>query len=215
MSTDSSKATRDDQEEGLTQELNAYARRRELLLNEAKGQFVVVSGDEVVGPVKTLHDAEELGFSRFGNDRRFMIQLIWPGMPPIVYENGVGESVPRFPEPSTSSQAFGNAQSSQAFGLRYLTAEEFAKSPTPPGQRPRTDFKCEREEFRRVLPELLSKAEGQFVVLVGKEIEGPVATFEEAIRAGWRRFGLGPIYVKQVVTEELENALSGCAPCQS
>jgi hypothetical protein len=39
-------------------------------------------------------------------------------------------------------------------------------------------------------------------VIVGDEVEGPVETFREALRVGYRRFGLGPLCVKQILAVE-------------
>jgi len=52
-------------------------------------------------------------------------------------------------------------------------------------------------------------------VLVGEELKGPVDTFEDALRAVWRRFGLGPLYVKQLLAEELAAETGGDTLCQS
>ncbi len=68
--------------------------------------------------------------------------------------------------------------------------------------RPFTDFDRERSTYVRLKPDLLARARGQFVVIVGDDFEGPVATFTDAERAGYRRFGFGPLYIKQVLTEE-------------
>ena len=56
--------------------------------------------------------------------------------------------------------------------------------------------------YERHKPELLKMAEGKFVVIVGDELVGPLETDEEAERAGYARFGLGPLYIKQVLAEE-------------
>ena len=82
-----------------------------------------------------------------------------------------------------------------------LRAEELVPGETPVGERPFVGFDSERSAYARLRLELLSRAEGRYVVLVGDELEGPVDTFEEALRVGWHRFGLGPLYVKQIVAE--------------
>jgi hypothetical protein len=63
-------------------------------------------------------------------------------------------------------------------------------------------FDRERATYARLKSDLLATIPGQFVVIVGDEVAGPVATFGEAERAGYRRFGLGPLYIKQVLAEE-------------
>jgi len=65
-----------------------------------------------------------------------------------------------------------------------------------------TGFERERATFARLKPDLLAGASGLFVVIVGDDFEGPHATFGEAEQAGYRRFGLGPLYIKQVLAEE-------------
>lgn len=102
-----------------------------------------------------------------------------------------------------------------AIAARALRAEDLAPAETPPGQRPFVGFERERGAYARLKPELLARAAGQYVVLVGEEIEGPVDTFEDALRAGWRRFGLGPLYVQQVLADEPSPATVGEPSCRS
>ena len=68
--------------------------------------------------------------------------------------------------------------------------------------RPFTGFDRERATYSRLKPHLLDKARGQFVVIVGDDCEGPLPTFGDAERAGYRRFGFGPLYIKQVLDKE-------------
>ena len=75
------------------------------------------------------------------------------------------------------------------------------RGPGPP-IRPFTGYDRERATYARLKPGLLAAAPGQFVVIVGDECEGPVATFGEAERAGYRRFGLGPLYIKEVLAKD-------------
>jgi hypothetical protein len=96
-----------------------------------------------------------------------------------------------------------------------LPAEALAPVETPPGERPFVGYDRERAAYARLRPELLDRAEGRYVVLVGDEIEGPVDTFEEALRAGWRRFGLGPLYVRQIAAEEPAVEAAGDPSCPS
>jgi len=63
-------------------------------------------------------------------------------------------------------------------------------------------FDRERATYERHKPELLKSAAGKFVVIVGDELVGPLETDEEAERVGYARFGLGPLYIKQVLAEE-------------
>ena len=93
--------------------------------------------------------------------------------------------------------------------------------PTHPGvptqaRRPFTGFDLETATYMRLKPELLSRFSGKFVVIVGEEIEGPVETFREALRVGYRRFGLGPLFVKQILAvEPVVEVTRDVVPCRS
>ena len=69
-------------------------------------------------------------------------------------------------------------------------------------RRPFVGFDREQATYERLKPALLEAAEGRWVVIVGDEIVGPVDDIDEAIRAGYKRFGLGPLYIKQVLAHE-------------
>jgi hypothetical protein len=69
-------------------------------------------------------------------------------------------------------------------------------------RRPFAGFDRERATYERHKAELLRRAEGKYVVIVGDEVVGPLETDEEAERAGYARFGLGPLYIKQVLADE-------------
>jgi hypothetical protein len=75
-------------------------------------------------------------------------------------------------------------------------------SPPPSQRRLFTGFDRERETYDLLKPGLLVNYEGKYVVIVGDEVLGPLGSHEEAERAGYERFGLGPLYVKRVVAEE-------------
>ncbi|HMF35230.1 MAG TPA: hypothetical protein VKF17_01270 [Isosphaeraceae bacterium] len=93
--------------------------------------------------------------------------------------------------------------------------------PTHPGtptqaRRQFVGFDLEVATYARLKPELLSRFPGKFVVIVGDEVEGPVETFREALRAGYRRFGLGPLFVKQILTvEPVVEVTRDIVPCRS
>jgi hypothetical protein len=77
-------------------------------------------------------------------------------------------------------------------------------------------FDLEVATYARLKPELLARNPGSFVVIVGDEVEGPVDTFREALRAGYRRFGLGPLFVKQLLTiEPSVEVTRDIMPCRS
>jgi hypothetical protein len=65
---------------------------------------------------------------------------------------------------------------------------------------------CEREEvaYARERERLIQKHLGEFVVLYQDELLGPFATYDQAIREGYGRFGDVQIVVKQV--EEAEDS---------
>jgi uncharacterized protein (DUF433 family) len=74
----------------------------------------------------------------------------------------------------------------------------------------------ERETYERLKHELLTRAEGKYVVLVADAVEGPFESFPEARRAGYARFGPGPLYVKQVLAvEPVVEAPRIVVPCRS
>lgn len=83
------------------------------------------------------------------------------------------------------------------------------------GRRPYIGFDREEAAYAKRKAELLRSAEGQYVVLVGEDLEGPVVTFSEALRAGYQRFGPGPLYIKRVVAvEPVETVTRDVLPCR-
>jgi hypothetical protein len=98
------------------------------------------------------------------------------------------------------------------------TGGDMATHPGLPAQdrRPFTGFDLEVATYVRLKPDLISRFPGKFVVIVGNDIEGPVDTFREALRAGYHRFGLGPLFVKQVLTvEPVVEVTRDVVPCRS
>jgi hypothetical protein len=77
-----------------------------------------------------------------------------------------------------------------------------ALSTTTSQRRAFTGFDRERATYERLKADLLVSDLGKYVVIVGEEVLGPLESHEEAERTGYKRFGLGPLYVKQVVAEE-------------
>ena len=96
-----------------------------------------------------------------------------------------------------------------------------AAMPTDPGapahaRRQFIGFDLEVATYLRLKPELISRFPGKFVVIVGNEVEGPLETFREALCAGYRRFGLGPLFVKQILTvEPVVEVTRDIVPCRS
>lgn len=79
--------------------------------------------------------------------------------------------------------------------------------PSPSGRirrepRPFVGFDREIATYERLKPELLEKGEGRWIVIVGEDVLGPFDEISDAERAGLRRFGEGPMFIKQVLTEE-------------
>jgi hypothetical protein len=62
----------------------------------------------------------------------------------------------------------------------------------------------ERESatYREKLPEL-SKQEGRYVLIHGADVVDTFASYEDALRQGYRQFGLQPFMVKQIQSSEL------------
>jgi len=60
----------------------------------------------------------------------------------------------------------------------------------------------EMATFRDRLPELLCEHEGEFVLIKGTEIAGVFLDRSEALREGYRRFGIVPLLVRQIVASD-------------
>ena len=71
-----------------------------------------------------------------------------------------------------------------------------------PSGRKLQGFEVERATYERIKPTLLERAQGKFFVLVGEEYAGPYDGFNDAEEAGYTRFGIEPLYIKQVLAEE-------------
>src|SRR4051794_101246 len=172
---------------GFDRERAAYERVKHDLLARAKGKFVAIVGDEVVGPVETGQEAEHAGQARFGPGPVYIRQVL--------------------DDAQTTTPAHLPLPSYARITSLALDAEALAPPEAVAGQRKFVGYERERATYARLQPELLSQARGKFVVLVGDDLEGPVNTFEDALNAGWRRFGLGPLYVKQVLSEGPEDSV--------
>lgn len=59
----------------------------------------------------------------------------------------------------------------------------------------------ELETYRNKLPELKAE-EGKFVLIKGDEVAGIYVAYEDALKEGYRRFGLEPFLVKQIQLNE-------------
>jgi len=87
-------------------------------------------------------------------------------------------------------------------------AADVPKAPPPvpePRGRPRLPSALEREitVFRARLPEFLEEHPGEFVLIHGEEVVGFWPTDDEALEAGFDRFGpVEPMLVKQILAVE-------------
>ncbi len=59
----------------LEKELKTFDKRKEQLLVEAKGRFVLIKGDEVLADFASYEDALSEGYRRFGNES-FLVQEV-------------------------------------------------------------------------------------------------------------------------------------------
>jgi hypothetical protein len=69
-------------------------------------------------------------------------------------------------------------------------------------RRPFSGFDLERATYAGLKPELLAQAEGKYVAIVGDKVIGPLDSHQEAEQAGYAAFGLGPLYIKQILAVE-------------
>jgi hypothetical protein len=90
-----------------------------------------------------------------------------------------------------------------------------APAPAPGQVPPFAGFNRERETYARLKADLMERAEGLYVVIQGEDLEGPVETYGDALRAGYRRFGLDqPFLVQQILAVEPVAAVSrDVVPC--
>lgn len=75
-------------------------------------------------------------------------------------------------------------------------------------------MQLERElaTYREKLPELVQH-EGQYVLIHGDSVADVFATYQDALRQGYRRFGLEPFLVKQILsTERIHYVARAIAP---
>jgi hypothetical protein len=62
-----------------------------------------------------------------------------------------------------------------------------------------TYFPREQAIYESLKPDLLTTHEGEFVVIGGEEVAGVWPSYEEALRAGYSRFGLSSFLVQQIL----------------
>jgi hypothetical protein len=83
-------------------------------------------------------------------------------------------------------------------------------------QQPSQPLEKELETYRRELPQLL-KDEGKFVLIQGDKVHGTWATYDDAIKEGYRLFQLTPFLVKRISSvEQVQNFTRNVTPaCRS
>jgi hypothetical protein len=59
-------------------------------------------------------------------------------------------------------------------------------------------LKAEIETYNRNKQRLVAQGDGKFVVIQGCDIAGVWDTYEDALQAGYEKFGLTPFLVKQI-----------------
>lgn len=73
----------------------------------------------------------------------------------------------------------------------------------------------EIETYRIKLPELM-KDEGKFVLIHGEKIIDTFASYEDAIKEGYKGFGLAPFLVKQIHSiEQVQFISRPLRPCSA
>jgi hypothetical protein len=63
-------------------------------------------------------------------------------------------------------------------------------------------FDRERATYERIKSELFTTAQGKFVVIVGDEFLAPIDNYDDALRAGYARFGPGPLYIRELLDDQ-------------
>ena len=73
----------------------------------------------------------------------------------------------------------------------------------------------ELETYAHELPKLLA-SEGKYVLIRGDEVSGVFGAYEDAIRAGYEKYGLNPFLVKQIqAVEQVQYFTRPMVPCHT
>jgi hypothetical protein len=81
--------------------------------------------------------------------------------------------------------------------------EMVEKARSRPGRGPRAaSFHREQSVYEANLSLWLPDHEGQYVLIKGEDIGGFYDSRDEALAAGYSRFGIGPLFVKRVLPSE-------------
>ncbi len=110
------------------------------------------------------------------------------------------------------------APAHHAFSAEFLHSQNVGQEDDrvrtfPNRQRPQKATKnhaLEKElaTFERKLPELKGEHEGKYVLIGGDEIVDFFSAYDDAIKAGYSRFGLEPFLVKQIQSMEQAQFIS-------
>ena len=75
----------------------------------------------------------------------------------------------------------------------------------------------ELETFHRELPNLLLSDAGRYALVHGDKVDSAWSTWEDAVQAGYRLFGLEPFLVKQIslIEEAFFTTKDIAPPCPS
>ncbi len=73
-------------------------------------------------------------------------------------------------------------------------------------------LETELDTYKAKLPELLAD-EGKFVLIQGPDVVDTFATYEDAVKEGYARFGLKPFLVKQIRSIDQIHFISRLVPC--
>ncbi len=77
-------------------------------------------------------------------------------------------------------------------------------------------LKTELETYEREKDRLVSENEGHFVVISDTRVVGIWDTYEDALKAGYKEFGLKPFLVKQILgIDKIHSFTRDLVPCQS
>jgi hypothetical protein len=73
----------------------------------------------------------------------------------------------------------------------------------------------EMQTYERELPNLLQQ-EGKFALIHGVEVGGVYDTYEDALKAGYEKYGLGPFLVKRIqAVEQVQFFTRDIVPCRT
>lgn len=70
----------------------------------------------------------------------------------------------------------------------------------------------EMATFRVQLPELIERHEAEYVLIKGTQVVGLFHDRSQALREGYRRFGVAPFLVRQITASETVVYLANVAP---